>query len=392
MTAAEEARIRLRQARRVVVKIGSRVLVQRDGRPDVRRMRILVRDLAVLLRAGCEVVVVSSGAVGAGMEALGIRRRPTTIPDLQMAAAVGQSRLMATYDRLFEAEKRRVAQVLLTHDDLKDRQRHLNARTTIMNILRHGMVPVVNENDVVATEEIKFGDNDMLAALVSALVPTDLLILLTTANGLRKRAPTGRSRRVPFVPQISPEIMALAEETAGTMSTGGMAAKLEAARTAIHVGVPVVIADGRRAGALPRVLEGDDVGTLCAAAAPAVGAPLRGRKRWIAFFHRAQGTLWIDDGARTALRAQGKSLLPIGITRVEGRFQIGALVNVQDRGGALVARGLVEYDSQDIRRIRGRRTTEIAGILGSKDYDEVIHRDNMVLSESALPEAAKPRF
>jgi glutamate 5-kinase len=381
MTDPPESRTALSKARRLIIKIGSRVLVQPSGRPDTRRMKCLVREIAALQRQGREIIVVSSGAVGAGMEALGLRHRPTSIPDLQMAAAVGQSRLMATYDRLFSAEKCRVAQVLLTHDDLKHRERHLNARNAILNLLRHGMIPVVNENDVVATEEIKFGDNDTLAALVAALVPTDLLVLLTTTDGLRDRSGPGRIKRVATIEKITPEILALADDTRGDFSTGGMAAKLEAARTAVDVGVPVVIANGRREKVLAGILEGRDVGTLCLAPRSAAGSTLRGRKRWIAFFHKAQGTLVIDDGARNALQKLGKSLLPIGITRVEGQFNIGALVNVNDRHGAPVARGLVDYGSDNIRKIHGLKTSEIAGILGTKDFDAVIHRDNMVLFE-----------
>ena len=382
MQSRPEERAPVTEARRIVVKIGSRVLVQRTGRPDVRRMRALVADLVNLRKGGRELVLVSSGAVGAGMEALGIGARPTTIPDLQMAAAVGQSRLMATYDQLFGRHRCRIAQVLLTHDDLKNRERHLNTRDTIMNLLRHDVIPIVNENDVVATEEIKFGDNDMLAALVSILVPTDLLIMLSTTDGLRAPAGSGRTRRVSHLKKITARIRALAETKSESLTTGGMAAKLDAADSAAEVGVPVVIANGRRDGIIGEILAGKDVGTLIADHA-APRAELDSRKRWIAFFHRAQGTVDIDDGARRALVDQGRSLLPIGIVDVDGQFSVGSLVNIRDSEGHLVARGLTYYASDDLRRIRGRKTAEIAGILGTRNYDEVVHRDNMVLLQAA---------
>jgi glutamate 5-kinase len=368
----------VKSARRIVVKIGSRVLVQRTGRPDTRRMRSLVADLVALRKGDREVVMVSSGAVGAGVEALGLSARPTTIPDLQMAAAVGQSRLMATYDQLFGRHRCRIAQVLLTHDDLKNRERHLNTRNTIMNLLRHDVIPIVNENDVVATEEIKFGDNDMLAALVSILVPTDLLIMLSSTDGLRAPSGGGRTRRVPHLKKITRKARELADGKADSLTTGGMSAKLDAASAAAKAGVPVVIANGRRDGVLREILEGKDAGTLIADH-DAPQTDLDSRKRWIAFFHRAQGTIDIDAGASRALVDQGKSLLPIGIVKVEGNFAIGSLVNVKSREGALLARGLVYYSSDDIRRIKGRKTTEISKILGTRNYDEVIHRDNMVL-------------
>lgn len=341
-------------------------------------MRTLVADLAALRKAGREVVIVSSGAVGAGMEALGLSSRPSTIPDLQMAAAVGQSRLMATYDRLFGRHRRRIAQVLLTHDDLKNRERHLNTRNTIMNLLRHDVIPIVNENDVVATEEIKFGDNDMLAALVSILVPTDLLIMLSSTDGLRAPAGGGKTRRVPHLKKITRNVQELADGKADSLATGGMSAKLEAAKSASEVGVPVIIANGRRDDVLRDIIEGKDIGTLIANAT-APQSKLDCRKRWIAFFHRAQGTLEIDAGAHRALVDHGKSLLPIGIVKVEGQFAIGSLVHVKTRDGSRVASGLAYYSSDDIQRIKGKKTTEISKILGTKNYDEVVHRDNMVL-------------
>ncbi|MBU0679018.1 MAG: glutamate 5-kinase [Verrucomicrobia bacterium] len=378
MNDGRSERQKLTEATRIVVKIGSRVLVQRNGRPDEARMRILVKQIAAL-KQGRQVVLVTSGAVGAGMEALGLKKRPVNLPDLQMAAAVGQSRLMTKYDRLFGAQRCRIGQVLLTHDGLRDRVRHLNARNTIMNLLRNGIVPIVNENDAVAVDEMKVGDNDVLASLVSLLIEADLLIMLSTADGLRERMASGRTRRVRYIEHVTRETLALAEGKGSDLSTGGMATKLAAARTASQVGTPVVIANGRKDDIITQIIAGDDVGTMIGSFITASERRMRGRKRWIAFFHRAEGSLTIDEGAREALVTRGRSLLPIGIKEVQGDFGIGSVVNIKAEDGTQVARGLVEYSMDEISRIKGHKTSEIAGLLGRKDYDEVVHRDNMVL-------------
>ena len=374
-----EQRKTLTNARRIVVKIGSRVLVQKTGRPDILRMKALVKDIAHLRREGREVVVVSSGAIGTGMQVLGMKSRPSTLPDLQMAAAVGQSRLMTTYDKLFAAEKCKVGQVLLTHDDLNNRQRHLNARNTMMALLRNGVVPIVNENDVVAVDEIKFGDNDRLAALVALLIEADLLILLTTVDGFLAPGKGGRMRRVSVLNGVTAEELGHAKGKGSEISTGGMASKLQAANMVAQVSAPVVIANGCTAGILKKVFSGQDVGTLIAAETASTDSVLAGRKRWIAFFNKPQGTLIVDEGARAAIEQKGKSLLPIGIRDVEGHFASGTVVNVKTTAGVLFACGVVDYSSDQIRKIKGLKTTDIADILGSKDYDEVIHRDNMVV-------------
>ena len=367
-------REKLPQCRRIVVKIGSRVLVQESGKPDMKRIRSLVKELVRLQKAGREVIVVSSGAIGTGMQALGMKTRPTSLPDLQMAAAVGQCRLMTTYDQLFSAEKCHIGQVLLTHDDLKHRQRHLNARNTMMNLLRNGIIPIVNENDVIAVDEIKFGDNDRLAALVALLIEADMLILLTTVDGFR-----AHSKRVSFLNGIGENELAHAVGKGSEISTGGMASKLQAANLVAQVSAPVVIANGRTSGILTKILSGADVGTLIAGDTTATESVLAGRKRWIAFFNKPQGALIVDDGAREAIEKKGKSLLPIGIRDVEGHFPSGSVVNVRTTMGVLFACGVVDYSSDQIRRIKGLKTSDIAGVLGSKDYDEVIHRDNMVV-------------
>lgn len=373
-------RQKLTQSRRIVVKIGSRILVQRSGRPEIRRIRSLVRELAGLRQAGREIVFVTSGAIGAGMEALGMRQRPSCLPELQMAAAVGQSRLMTRYDNFFAHEHCKIGQVLLTHDDLKNRSRHLNARNTMLAMLRAGVIPVVNENDAVAVDEIKFGDNDLLASLVGQLINADLLIILTTTNGLH--IPTKakrRSQRVAFLENITPEVLALASGKGCALSTGGMASKLEAAHAATKTGTTVVIADGRRSGIISMIMRGTNTGTLIAPLINQSAPGLAGRKRWIAFFHKPQGTLIIDDGARWAIEKDGKSLLPIGIKAVEGKFAAGDAVDIKIADQTLIARGLTSYSSHDISLIQGHRTDAIAGILGAANYAEVIHRDNMAI-------------
>jgi glutamate 5-kinase len=378
------ARRELAQARRIVVKIGSRILVQHSGRPEMRRISSLVRELAGLRLMGREVIFVTSGAIGAGMEALGMKRRPTDLPGLQMAAAVGQSRLMTRYDKLFARKRCRIGQVLLTHDDLKHRSRHLNARNTMLAMLNAGVIPVVNENDVVAVDEIRFGDNDLLASLVAHLIDADLLILLTTTNGLRKRTTSGRSRRVAFMESVTNEALALASGKGSAISTGGMASKLEAARTVAKTGTAVIIADGRQNGIITKILAGKDTGTLIRSAAGHYAEPLTGRKRWIAFFHRPKGSLIIDEGARRAIERNGKSLLPIGVKKVDGEFEAGAAVDIKIADQTLIARGLVSYSSRAIRLIMGHRTEAIAGILGTADYEEIVHRDNMAIMQ-AIP-------
>jgi glutamate 5-kinase len=352
-------------AKRIVVKAGSKVLVQNTGRPDKRRLKLLVDELAQLQNNGGEVAFVSSGAIGAGLEVLGLTRRPTAISDLQMAAAVGQTRLMSLYDSLFAENRCNIGQVLLTHDVLKHRERHLNARNTLLNLIANRIVPIINENDAVSSEEIQFGDNDVLAALVAILIDADALILLSTTDGLREPADNGKTKRVSVIEEVDENILSLVTDKEDTLSAGGMASKLESAQIAAHNGIPVVIANGRKTGVLTRIFEGRDEGTLLLPKAGNISK----RKRWIAFFNRSEGHLIVDDGAATAL-AKGKSLLPVGIKAVDGTFKIGAMVDIQTVSGDQIARGLVEYSSADIDEIKGKKTSGKTG--------EVIHRDNMV--------------
>jgi len=344
-----------------VVKAGSKVLVRSDGRPDKRRMGLLVEELAGFRLSGGDLAFVSSGAVAAGLEALGLSTRPKTIPGLQAAAAVGQIRLTSLYAELFGRHKCGVGQVLLTHDALKHRERHLNARNVLLHLFAQGIVPVINENDAVSTEEINFGDNDVLAALVAILVDADALILLSTTDGLRDG-----SRRVPYVEEVDEGVLALVADKRDRLSTGGMASKLQSAQLAADNGIPVVIANGRKTGVLARIVSGEDEGTLLFPKASSISR----RKRWIAFFNRSEGRLVVDDGAAAALE-RGKSLLPVGIRAVEGRFRVGAMVEIRTLSGRRVARGLVEYSADELARIKGRKSPEKS--------KTAVHRDNMVL-------------
>ena len=355
-------RNRLKNAKRVVVKAGSKVLLQSTGRPDTRRLKLLIGELAQFQNGGGEVAFVSSGAVGAGLDALGMKSRPKAMPDLQMAAAVGQMRLMGVYDNLFRKHHCRIGQVLLTYDALKHRERHLNARNTLLNLIAHRIVPVINENDAISTEEIQFGDNDVLAALVAILIDADALILLSTTDGLRNR----NNKRVPYIEEVDDDVLGLVDDQQDTLSTGGMASKLQSAQLAAHNGIPVVIANGRKTGVLTRILQGRDEGTLLFPKTRDISK----RKRWIAFFNRVEGRIIIDDGAAVAL-AKGKSLLPVGIHAVEGSFKVGALVDIQTLAGESLARGLVEYSSAETDKIKGRKTAGKSG--------EVVHRNNMVI-------------
>lgn len=325
-------------------------------------MEQLVGQIAEQRRAGKEVVLVTSGAVGAGMGALGHQKRPGDLAELQACAAVGQSRLMTTYEKLFAAHGLSVAQILLTHDDLEHHERHLNARNTLVTLLRHGVVPIINENDVVSFTELKFGDNDKLSALVAALLPADLLVILTTVDGVIEHFGKANARTLTTIEQIDKAIEGLAGGTDSATAVGGMASKVQAAKIAVRSGIPLVIASGRKKHSLARAVAGQEEGTLF------VPAPtrLQGRKRWIAFFHHPKGTLVVDEGARKALREQGKSLLPPGIARCEGQFEAGEVVRLCDLNGTEFARGIAGFGAAEIQARQLKRV-------------EVVHRDNLVI-------------
>ncbi|HQH26259.1 MAG TPA: glutamate 5-kinase, partial [Oligoflexia bacterium] len=378
--ALSAARLRISAAHRVVVKIGTRVLASDTGRPAARRINEIVRGVAELKKSGREVIIVTSGAVGTGLDALGRKTRPGTVPELQMAAAVGQARLMSYYEKLFSQQKLKVGQVLLTYDDLNNRTRHLNARNTMMALVRNGIIPIVNENDVVAVDELAVGDNDVLAALVCVLIEADVLVLLSTVNGLYASGKDGKRERISYLPRVTREALGAAKGKGGMLSTGGMSSKLRWAQTAVSAGALAVIADGRAPAVLHSIFSGADVGTVIGSAA-ATGRVKQSRKKWIAFFHRARGVIVVDEGARGAVEKRGKSLLPIGIRQVRGNFKAGSFVAIEALDGRIIARGLASYSSEQLTKIKGKKSCEIAAILGRKDYDEAVHRDNMVLAE-----------
>jgi glutamate 5-kinase len=366
----------LPQLRRIVVKIGTRLLVDAQGHPDQARLEALVSDICAVKKQGIEVVLVSSGAIGAGVEALNLATRPNTLPEIQMAAAIGQTRLMSRYDQLFSAHEVQIGQVLLTHEDLKHRVRHLNARNTMNALLSRGFVPVVNENDVISVDEIKVGDNDVLAAMVTILVEADMLVLLTSADGFLLNG-----ERLSRIEEITPTIRAQAGGKGSALSTGGMETKLEAAEQVCQVGAAAVIADGRAKEILQQIIAGADVGTLVRSH-PEADVMKRKRKHWLAFFHKIDGAVSIDEGAENALVENGKSLLPIGIYDVDGDFSKGSLLQIKSRRGTVLAQGLSDYSSGELRAIKGLPSNEIESVLGVGHYDEAIHRDNLVLLKS----------
>lgn len=363
------------RVKRLVVKVGSAVVANTDGSSAI--FERLAVEMRLLKEAGVEAVIVSSGAIALGMKRLGLGTRPASIPERQAVAAVGQGSLMSSYDAAFGRHGQLVAQVLLTHDDLASRQRFLNARNTLMTLLRLSICPVINENDTVATEELKFGDNDALSALVTNLVEADLLVILTDIDGLYDKDPKKDASAVKLrlVEDVDSLKFDSQNAAAGSLGTGGIVTKVEAARKAAHYGVPTVIANGLVDGILGRIMACDDVGTLFLPKEDR----LTSRKHWIAFSTRPSGRVFVDDGAKDALLNKGRSLLPSGIKDVDGAFEAGEVVHCVDMRGMEFARGVANYSSQEIRRIKGIKTAEVESVLGYKVFDEVIHRDNLVV-------------
>jgi glutamate 5-kinase len=367
---------RLGAARRIVLKVGTSTLT--GGRPtaDPRRITAVAEDVASAVRTGRQVVLVSSGAIVTGAGVLGIRRPVRSLRRKQALAAVGQPVLMQRYGAALDRLGLRAGQVLLTRRDFASRRQYVNARQTVLALLDSGIVPVINENDTVATEEIQIGDNDTLSALVAGLVGADLLVILSDVDGLMTGDPRRMrdARLIPTVARIDAGILRSARRTPSGQGVGGMATKIEAARIAAESGVATVITSGERTRPLARLLEGERHGTLIL---PTQHAP-SARRRWLAFALPVHGALVIDDGAREALR-RGKSLLPAGVVAVEGTFESGEAVVIRDTRGQEVARGLVNYPSSQVSRIKGVRSTQIADVLGRKTHDEIIHRDNLHL-------------
>ncbi len=366
------------KSHRIVIKVGSAVLTDSEQGLDHGRIERLVSDMASIMSRGIEVILVSSGAIAAGLAKLGLKKTKNMPLSLKQAsAAIGQSGLMWAYEKTFASHGLKVAQVLLTREDLSNRTRFLNARNTIQTLLHYGVIPIINENDTVSVDEIKFGDNDNLSGMVVHLADAALLIILSDIDGLYTADPKldPSAVLIPLVEKITAEVERGAGDAHTTAGTGGMRSKLLTAKKVAAYGVPMVIVNGKRAGVLQGLLDGKEVGTLFL---PRQKRQVS-RKHWIAYTVSTKGRIVIDDGGREALVNKGKSLLPGGIIKVEGNFKIGDCVTCVDRHGNAFARGLVKYSSSDLERIQGLKTAQIASVLGHKDYDEVIHRDDLVI-------------
>lgn len=366
------------KARRIVIKIGSAVLVSSDQGLDQTRIEKLGGEIASIMDGNHDVILVSSGAIVAGFAKLGLTRlKGAPLPLKQAAAAVGQSGLMWMYERTFARHGKKVAQVLLTSEDLANRARFLNARNTVHTLLEHGVVPIINENDTVAVEEIRFGDNDNLSGMVAHLADADLLVILSDIDGLYTADPgvDPDAKRISLVEKITAEIEEGAGDALSVVGTGGMRSKIMAAKRVGAYGVPTVIISGMHEGTLHALFEGKDIGTLFLPKAD----KNRSRKHWIAYTAKSRGKVVVDDGGREALVHKGKSLLPGGVAKVRGSFKAGDCVSCVDLAGKEFARGLTRYSSDDLETIKGHRTSDIEDLLGRKDYDEVIHRDDLVI-------------
>ncbi|MEI7815940.1 MAG: glutamate 5-kinase [Desulfuromonadales bacterium] len=367
----------LKTVRRVVIKIGSRVLTDSGGALDMTIIGRICDDIAILRQQGLEVVIVSSGAIAAGRSELGLTDKPHTIPHKQAAAAVGQTRLMHAYEGSLAPHNIKVAQVLLTSEDLGSRQRFLNARATIDALLGFGIIPIINENDTVVVEEIKFGDNDNLSALVTNVAEAHLLLILTDIEGFYSEDPHTHpdATLIPLIKAITREVERAAGSTSSTVGTGGMATKVAAAKKAGKNGVATIMVSGKQHGIITAALRGEQVGTLFLPSSIGVNR----RKHWIAYTLKPSGRIVVDDGARNALLKKGKSLLPSGVVRVEGRFERGACVRLYGLDEVEFARGLSDYSSSEADRLIGCKSLEIEVILGYHYGDVIIHRDNLVL-------------
>lgn len=367
----------LRSVKRVVIKIGSRVLTDDDGGLDQGVIGRICGDIAQLRERGLQVVLVSSGAIAAGRSELGLTEKPRTIPQKQAAAAIGQSRLMRAYEEALAPHGLKAAQLLLTSEDLGSRQRFLNARATIDTLLGFGIIPVINENDTVVVEEIKFGDNDNLSALVTNVAESDLLVILTDVEGFYSADPAKdpAARLIPLVRGITRELERAAGGSGSSVGTGGMATKVAAAKKAGRNGVPTILIPGKREGVIISAMKGDEAGTLFLPE----GEGLNRRKHWIAYTLKPAGRILVDDGAREMLIRKGKSLLPSGVAGVEGRFDRGACVRICALDGTEFARGLSDYSGVEIARLAGHKSSEIEDILGYRYADVIVHRDNLVV-------------
>jgi len=367
----------LKEATRIVVKIGSRLVASQGIGLRPERIDQLAGEIAALKADRREVLLVSSGAIVSGLQKLGLTSRPKSLPVKQAAAAVGQSRLMWAYEKAFEALQQQVAQILLTHQDLADRRRFLNARHTLTTLIEFGVIPIINENDTVAVDEIRFGDNDSLAAQVAHLVDADLLVILSDVDGLFTEDPRQHTSAtlIPLVTEITKDIERRAGVSSSFEGTGGMATKIHAAKKVAEYGVPTLILNGEKPGLLEATLRGGPGGTFFLPRR----RRLTSRKHWIAFTLKAKGRITVDEGAEDALIRRGKSLLASGILAVAGEFGQGDAVTCTNRQGKEFAKGLVNFSAETLDRIKGLKTADIHKALGRQEYGEVIHRDNLAI-------------
>ncbi|NLA74237.1 MAG: glutamate 5-kinase [Deltaproteobacteria bacterium] len=368
----------LKPAKRVVIKAGSGILTGKSGL-NSKTIENLTRGICDLRSRGIEVIFVSSGAISCGLKKIGLSKRPSSISKQQAVAAVGQSILMMTYERAFRRHERLVAQILITRDDLNNRRRYLNARNTIFNLLSWGITPIINENDTVVVDEIKFGDNDNLSSMVAVLTDAHALIILTDMEGLYDSDPRSdkNARLISTIDKIDSRVLGYANDVPGFLGTGGMAGKISAAKKASIKGIPVFIANGRKQNIIQRVMDGEKTGTLFLPQE----TDLCGRKHWIAFTRSLKGSLVLDKGACSAIINRGKSLLPSGVREIIGRFNRGDSISLLNENRQEIAVGIANYNSDDITRIRGSKTGTIEELLGYKHDDEKIHRDNLVITE-----------
>ena len=374
----EASREALKKAKRIVIKVGTSTITYANGKRNFSQIDRLAREISDLQNQGKEMILVTSGAVAVGVDRMGLPGKPKTIPGKQAAAAVGQGVLMHTYEKFFADYGQIVAQVLITKTEAIDRHRYTNTRNTFMELMRQRVIPIVNENDVVALDELKIGDNDNMSALVAGIVDADLVIILSDVDGLYTANPQTHPDAVivPEVAEITPEIEASAGGVGSARGTGGMATKIQAAKAATSSGIHLVIASGTEKNVITRVLQGEELGTLFVSRENR----LQFRKRWLAFGAKIAGSIVVDDGCAKAIRkAGGCSILPAGVFAVQGEFLPGSTVSVIDKDAHELARGLVHYSSAELEQIKGCNSGEIANILGHKNFDEVIHRDDLVI-------------
>jgi glutamate 5-kinase len=357
--------------KRIVVKIGTKVLTSKDRSLDSQRLKDIVSQISAVKADGIDVILVTSGAIGAGMALLGWKKRPVKLNELQATAAIGQSHLMHLYSDCFKEKGYLAGQILLTQEDFNDRRRYLNIRDTLQSLLENNAIPIINENDTVSTEEIKCGDNDRLASLVSDLCRADKLLLLTDVDGLLDED----CNVIPVVDKLTAKILKLVRSSSCDLGTGGMASKLEAVRRVTSAGIECIIANGKKKDVISKAAKGEDVGTTFRGGSVKIIA----KKRWIAFSSRPKGTIRVDNGAKVALSEKDKSLLGTGIVDVEGNFSAGDVVKITDKEGHEFARGIVSYSSHEITKIKGLKTSQIKAVLGYHGEDEVVHKDNLVI-------------